>query len=297
MSQVERFSPSARRVLGAAQEEAIALANNLVETPHLLLAMLHPDSGVAYRVLSDLRIEHERVLPVVKAAHPGEPAPVKNPGVAPETKRLLESAVDICRKRGDQYIGSEHILLALVKGDDKSIRFIMREIKLEQSVVRSCVERVLAQQQPDTLPTTSPFSQNDTVETGPLTTQQFERLKLSSETEGSARAKVLEMVNNGRISVVEGAELLKAMRLAVVPMSSDAGYLVLPMDGVNFDELHQRMLRFTVTGANGAKTEIMLPFEQAQAQLHYLLSAVYAGGQGKLVELGSGQNRISVSLE
>ena len=105
------------------------------------------------------------------------------------------------------------------------------------------------------------------------------------------------MVNNGRISAAEGAELLKAMRLAVVPMSGDAGYLLLPLDGVNFEDLRQRILRFTVTGSNGARTEIMLPFEQAQAQLHSLLSAIYSGGQGKLVELGSGQNRITISLE
>jgi Clp amino terminal domain, pathogenicity island component/SHOCT-like domain len=296
MSQVERFSPSARRVLGAAQEEAVSLANNAIETPHILLAMLHPDSGVAYRVLADLRIEHERVLPVVKAAHPGEPAPIRNPSIAPETKRLLESAVDIARKRGDHYVGSEHFLLALVKGDDKSIRFIMREIKLEPSVVRSCIERVLAQGQDD-LSTTQPFGQDEPVITGPITTQQIERLKLPPEPDSPARTKVLEMVNAGRISAAEGAELLKAMRFAAVPIPGDAGFVLLPIDGVNFDDLRQRMLRFTVTGVNGEKTEIMLPFEQAQTQLHTLLRAVYSGGQGKLVELGSGQNRISVSLE
>jgi hypothetical protein len=175
----------------------------------------------------------------------------------------------------------------LVKGDDKSARYLMRQINLEPAVVRSCVERVL-EEGGDPLPSTEPFAQQESakVQTGPL--------NQSSET--NPRTRVLQMVESGRISASEAAELLKAMRFAAVPMPGESGFMVLPLDEVNFDDLRQRSLRIVVE-ANGSTAEVSLPFEQAQAALFRLLREVYSGSHGTLVDLEGGNEHLQISLD
>ncbi|HVU14849.1 MAG TPA: Clp protease N-terminal domain-containing protein [Phototrophicaceae bacterium] len=290
MSRVERFTKRAQRILVAAQEEAANLRNATVETPHLLLGMLRVEDSVAYRVLNDLRIDYDRVLNVVRQAHPAEPTPPQSQELAPETKRLLESALQIARQRGDQFIGSEHLLLSLVKGEDKSIRHLMRQINLEPQVVRSCVERVLQEDKGDNLPATKPFVQET------IAMEEPEPPVNAAPSEPNPRTKVLQLVEAGKISASEAAELLKAMRLASLPLPGNSGFVLLPLDEVNFDDLRQRGLRFTII-SKGGKSEVTIPFEQAQSELFRLLRSAYGGGQGKLIDLDGGQDRLQISLD
>ncbi|MCC6804498.1 MAG: hypothetical protein IT319_16560 [Anaerolineae bacterium] len=287
MSRVERFSHRARRILTTAQDEAESLRSSTIETPHLLLGMLRVPDSVASRVLNELRIEYDRVLPVVRAAHPGEPSPAKNLVLAQDTKRLLENAVEIARKRGEHWIGSEHLLLALVKGDDKASRYLMRQIGLEPAVVRSCVERVV-QEGGDGLPTTEPLVESAParIETGPL----------RQSDDFNPRAKVLQLVESGRINAVEAAELLKAMRFAAIPIPPESGFVLLPLDDVNFDELRQHSVRFAVE-ANGAGAEVVLPFEKAQAVIFRLLREIYTGTPGTVVDLNGGDQHLQISVD
>ncbi len=291
MSRVERFTQRARRILAAAQEETEKLRNSSIETPHLLLGMLRVEDSVAYRVLNELRISYDRVLPLVRSANPSEPSPPTQHDLSPEVRRLLESSVQVARQRGDQYIGSEHLLLALVKGDDKSIRYLMRQINLEPQVVRTCVERVLQEEKTADLPATKPFVQDE-----PMLEEDSQPVS-AAQSEPNARAKVLQMVDSGKISAAEGAELLKAMRLASVPMPGSSGFLLMPMDDVNFDDLRQRSVRVVIRRGNGVALDVSLPFEQAQNELFRLMRGVYSGVQGALLDLDDGESRIQISLE
>ena len=228
---------------------------------------------------------------MVRAANPAEPTPPKTPELSPETRRLFESAVTIASERHDQNVGSEHLLLALVKGDDKSIRYLIRQIKLEPSVVRSCVERVL-QQGRDDLPPTQPFVQDEAASipgTGPL----------QAQSDPDMRTKVLQMVTEGKITAAEAAELLKAMRFAAIPTPGKLGYVLLPADSVNFDNLRQRTLRVVVTNtrSKAVKAEVTLPFERLQAELFRVLSEVYSGSTGSLAEWSDDQNHIEISMD
>lgn len=279
MARVERFSQSARRILLAAQEEAERLQNTSIEPSHVLLAMLRVETSVAYRTLSDLKVEYSKVQAVVQAATPGDPSPPENLDLSPETKRVLESALQISRKRGDNDIGSEHLLLAIVKGEDKSIRYIMRQINLEPQMVRNCVERVL-QQGSDNLPPTRPFTvdepfdeDTDVVRTMP---------------DSSAHSKVLNMIDTGKISALEGAELLQAMRMASVPIPEKGGFLLIPFDEVNVDAARTRALHFIINGS-----EVIVPFEQAQNELLRLLRGAYTEKQSMTITLGD----LQISLE
>lgn len=290
MSRGERFTKRAKEIMTAAQAEAETAQSNTIETPHMLLAMLKVEGSLAQRVLSDLNLKYDRVLSYVRAALPAEPVPKKPATLGMDTRRLLESAMQIARDRRDPYIGSEHVLLALVKGDDKSIRYLMRQINLEPQVVRQNIDRELERKGGDD----ASISDSD-----PTASQTLRALTPTPAPEFNARARVLSLVEAGKISAAEGAELLKAMRFAAVPLPGGSGFVLLPFDDVNFDELRQRTLHFVVTenGSNTVKAEVALPFEQAQAELFRMLSAVYNGSTGTLLSLNGGDDRLQVSLE
>ena len=215
MSRGERFTKRAKEIMTAAQAEAETAQSNTIETPHMLLAMLKVEGSLAQRVLSDLNLEYDRVLSYVRAALPAEPVPKKPATLGMDTRRLLESAMQIARDRRDPYIGSEHVLLALVKGDDKSIRYLMRQINLEPQFVRQNIDRELERKGGDD----ASISDSD-----PTASQTLRALTPTPAPEFNARARVLSLVEAGKISAGEGAELLKAMRFAAVPLP---GVLVL----------------------------------------------------------------------
>lgn len=290
MSRGERFTKRAKEIMSAAQAEAESSGNNTVETPHMLLAMLKVEGSLAYRVLSELNIQYDNVVGYVRAALPAEPMPTKPATLATDTRRLMESAMQIARDRRDTYIGSEHVLLALVKGDDKSIRYLMRQINLEPQVVRQNIDRALERQGGDDVS----ISDSD-----PTASQTLRALTPTPPQEFNARAYVLSLVEAGKISAPEAAELLKAMRFAAVPLTGSTGFVLLPFDDVNFDDLRQRTLRIVVTenDTDNVKAEVSLPFEQAQAELFRLLSAVYNGSTGTLININGGDDRVQVSLD
>ncbi len=292
MSRAERFTQRAKEIMTAAQGEAETANNSAVETPHLLLGILKVDQSLACRVLKDLRVEYDRVMPVVRAAHPAEPSMGKSPTLAADTRNTLETAVEIARKRGDRHVGSEHLLLALVKGDDKSMRYLMRQINLEPQVVRSCIERVLQKEGGDGA------GGSDSDPTATQTVRAMSPSLSPSQPEQNARGRVLQMVEAGRISAAEAAELLKAMRFAAVPVPGSSGFILLPLDEVNFEEVRQRTVRFTITSkeTSAVKTEIDMSFEQAQTELFRLLNALYTSTPGTVFDVDGTVDDLHVSV-
>ncbi len=185
--------------------------------------------------------------------------------------------------------------MALVKGDDKSIRYLMRQISLEPEVVRSCVERVLRQERPeDDLAETKPF-----VDNSHLAVDETEDVPIMSDpAEPPIRSRVIKLVEDGKISAQEAAELLKAMRLAAVPLADDQGYVLLPLGSVSFDDLRQRSVRFVWNARqSNAPADVKLPFEQVQNDLLRFLHDTYQGKSGARLDLDSAQGRLTISLE
>jgi ATP-dependent Clp protease ATP-binding subunit ClpC len=112
----ERFTDSARRVVVLAQEEARMLSHNYIGTEHLLLGLIHEGEGVAARALEALGI---RIGPVreqvVDITGRGEHAPSGHIPFTPRAKKVLELALRESRQLGHNYIGTEHILLGLIR--------------------------------------------------------------------------------------------------------------------------------------------------------------------------------------
>ncbi|MDP2776662.1 MAG: Clp protease N-terminal domain-containing protein, partial [Anaerolineales bacterium] len=125
MAGMERFTQRARRVLSLAHQEAERARQNNIGTEHLLLGLMDEEGGVAGRVLRDLGMTSDRVGEVVQRVS-GIPAGFDPNKIelAAETQQVLEFAVDEARRLGHHYIGTEHILLALVRAESTGLEVL-----------------------------------------------------------------------------------------------------------------------------------------------------------------------------
>ena len=115
MSGMERFTQRARRVLSLAHQEAERMRHSYIGTEHLLLGLIREEGGVAGRVLRELGLEADRVQEMVeRLTGPGQYRGGKL-DLSPGTQQVLEYAVEEARRMGHHYIGTEHLLLGLVR--------------------------------------------------------------------------------------------------------------------------------------------------------------------------------------
>ncbi len=144
----DRFTKRARRVLALAQEEAIRLNHNYIGTEHLLLGLMKEENGVAVKILRELGVEPEQVIRAVeRTVGRGERRPFGKPSLAPRTKRVIELAVDEARLMGHHYIGTEHLLLGLIREGEGIAVSILRSFGISLERVRSQTARSLLQTQ------------------------------------------------------------------------------------------------------------------------------------------------------
>src|SRR5664279_866628 len=112
----ERFTERARQVVVLAQEEARTLKHNYIGTEHILLGLLREEEGLAARVLQSFEITVERVCAqVVRIVGSGEEATAGQIPFTPRAKKVLELALREALSLGHNYIGTEHILLGVVR--------------------------------------------------------------------------------------------------------------------------------------------------------------------------------------
>ncbi len=143
-NKMERFTQRARRVLSLAQEEAERLQHAQIGTEHLLLGLMREDGGVAGRVLRDLGLEQRRVEELVtRLTDSGNRTAGGTLDLSPDTKKVLELAVDEARRMGHHYIGTEHLLLGLVRQQDGIAIEVLRRLSVSPEEVRRQTRRVL----------------------------------------------------------------------------------------------------------------------------------------------------------
>jgi predicted nucleotide-binding protein len=131
-------------VLTYAQEEATRLNHNYIGTEHLLLGLIREEEGLAAKVLRDLGVEQARVRQVVEdIVGRGQAAPGTRLSLTPRTKRVIELAVDEAQKRGHHYIGTEHLLFALVREGDGIAVNVLKSLNVNVDQVRVQTLRVL----------------------------------------------------------------------------------------------------------------------------------------------------------
>jgi predicted nucleotide-binding protein len=145
MAGMERFTQRARRVLSLAHQEAEQSRNNNIGTEHLLLGLMDEEGGVAGRVLRELGMTSDRVREVIRrvttSSSSFDPNRVE---LASETQQVLEHAVDEARRLGHHYIGTEHILLGLVRVDSTAME-VLRRLGVTAEQIRRQTRQALNQ--------------------------------------------------------------------------------------------------------------------------------------------------------
>ena len=143
----ERFTDRARRVMVEAQAEARTRGHDCVDTEHLLLALVRESEGAAARVLESLAVDPEAVRRrVLEAAGPGARASSGQLPFAPRAKEALRLAVRESVQLGHRYIGTEHLLLGLLREGDGVAARVLTSLGASLDEVRELVIQVLDEQ-------------------------------------------------------------------------------------------------------------------------------------------------------
>ncbi len=143
MAKMERFTQRARRVLSLAHQEAERMRHNYIGTEHLLLGLLREEGGVAGRVLKELGLELGRVQQLVERLTGYGTYTGGKLDLSPGTQQVLEYAVDEARRMGHHYIGTEHLLLGLVRYNEGTAIDVLRRVGITPEQIRRQTRRVL----------------------------------------------------------------------------------------------------------------------------------------------------------
>ena len=145
-SRFEKFSERARRVLSLAQEEAQRFNHNYIGTEHILLGLARETDGVAARVLTSLGVELTKIRSAVEfIIGRGERPSPGDIGLTPRAKKVIELAVDEARRLGHHYIGTEHLLIGIMRESEGVAAGVLESLGVNLEKVRSETTRILNQ--------------------------------------------------------------------------------------------------------------------------------------------------------
>ena len=140
----ERFTDRARRVVVLAQEEARMLNHNYIGTEHILLGLIHEGEGVAAKALESLGISLDAVRQQVEEIiGQGQQAPSGHIPFTPRAKKVLELSLREALQLGHNYIGTEHILLGLIREGDGVAAQVLVKLGADLNRVRQQVIQLL----------------------------------------------------------------------------------------------------------------------------------------------------------
>jgi ATP-dependent Clp protease ATP-binding subunit ClpC len=211
----ERFTDPAKRAIALAQEEARMLNHNYIGTEHILLGLVHEGDGAGAKVLESLKISLEAVRrQVEEIIGRGQAAPTGALPFTPRAKKVLELSFREALQLGHNYIGTEHILLGLIREGEGVAAQVLQKLgadldRLHDRVVRIIVRRVL--EPGEEVPTTestrpklreygspSPFDEREKIvlslliQEGLTASEIAEVLGVSAETVGEIIQAVIE---------------------------------------------------------------------------------------------------------
>ncbi len=144
----ERFTERARKVIILAREEAIRLGHNFVGTEHLLLGLIREGDGLAVAMLKKLNVniasvkaEIEKIVAVGNEFSPGSEIPF-----TPQAKKVLEYAISEARSLGHNYIGTEHLLLGLIREGEGIASLVLRDFGVSVAAAKAQAQELLGEQ-------------------------------------------------------------------------------------------------------------------------------------------------------
>ena len=196
----ERFTDRARRVVVLAQEEARMLNHNYIGTEHILLGLIHEGEGVAAKALESLGISLEGVRQQVEEIiGQGQQAPSGHIPFTPRAKKVLELSLREALQLGHNYIGTEHILLGLIREGEGVAAQVLVKLGADLSRVRQQVIQLLSGYQGGKEPAAAGATPGEAAPSTSLVLDQFGRNLTQSAREGKldpviGREKEIERV-------------------------------------------------------------------------------------------------------
>ncbi len=144
-----RFTEKAEKAIAYSQESAMNLGHNYVGTEHLLLGLVKEGSGVGARVLQSQGVTEEKILKEIEELIGKGEQPGQQPlGFTPRTKRVLELSFKEARRMGHSYIGTEHMLLGIMKeGESVAVRILM-DLGVDPQKLFAEIVRMLSEEAP-----------------------------------------------------------------------------------------------------------------------------------------------------
>lgn len=208
MNNMEHFTQRAQRVMALAEETAVQLKHPVIGTEHVLVGLLREEHGVASRVLRNLSLKDKAVVERIAALAADNEriaAAAFKPELSTATKRLLELAVDEAHVLDHHYIGTEHVLLGLVRQEDSAAVHILKDFNITPEQVRRQTQRLLQEPSPEI--STSP----DIGRPAPPDIPQ--NAAAPSDTVMAIVSKILEMVGSNQLSPAQANEILRSLHL------------------------------------------------------------------------------------
>jgi hypothetical protein len=206
----ERFTGRARQVVVLAQDEARRLDHNYIGTEHILLGLIREGDGVAARALESLGIGLDIVRQQVEEIiGRGQQAPSGHIPFTPRTKKVLELSLREAQQLGHDYIGTEHILLGLVREGDGVAAQVLVTLGADPDRLRQQVIQLLHGVGPDTSDLDEQIEAARTEKQAAIDAQDFEQAVVLRHREAqlrAAKAARQEQWNAGRAALPDLAE-------------------------------------------------------------------------------------------
>ena len=148
-SRFDKFSEHARRVLTLAQEEAQRFNHDYIGTEHILLGLVREEEGIAAKVLTGMGVSLARVRQAVEyIIGAGEKKTTGTSGLTSRAKKIIELAIDEARQMGHSYIGTEHLLLGILRENEGVAAKVLQSLDVTQERTRAEIARVLSTASP-----------------------------------------------------------------------------------------------------------------------------------------------------
>ena len=170
-----KFTPRAEESLRLAQEAAQDLGHGYVGCEHLLLGLLREEEGIAHRVLSEYGLTDEMITGILqRSVGQGSAGEAPSQGLTPRAKSVIELAVGESHRMGAGYIGTEHLLMGLLReGSNMAVR-ILRTVGVDPRKMYASVQQKLSESSPHTVTSGASTSNKENKKTG-KTLEEFTR--------------------------------------------------------------------------------------------------------------------------
>jgi ATP-dependent Clp protease ATP-binding subunit ClpA len=294
-NKMERFTHRARRVLSLAQEEAERMNHNYIGTEHLLLGLMREEGGVAGRVLRDLGVEQRRAEELVeRMTRATKRTEGGNLDLSPGTKRVLELGVDEARRMGHHYIGTEHILLGLVRQSEGVAIDVLKRLGVWPDEVRRQTRRVM---QESPIQPASPSSERET----PVDVVAAYTLRIKTHLLSRLLSRLAtEQVSKHDLPALIEQLFSEVLSDELIVLTEDQRVRILDSILLPFKpETDRRQVRFSVkdkaTGQMAA--EGTLSIVEANEILRGAIEAIHTGKTGEVFTLDDDQWDIKLTIE